>query len=274
VLIMVLLVLVICGTLLTATARRCGRGSLAAGAAQRELQVRWGTLSLRAALLPKAGDLMSTPQNLTALEIRRVVPLGGMIFNVILADEQAKVNINKLAETNKTAALEAVIRRLEADSKEMLRVQLRPTLGPSTPVYRSFDQVFDIRRPESLFGERQHDASVVRRRVTLWGNGRINLRRAEVPVMREALAGKLTETQMQVLHDLRGKKPDFGMEEAYSAMQLTRDQIAALEPLITQDSSCYSLWTSVDSKTRHWRRLYIQASASDKGDAEDWTFAW
>ena len=279
VLVMVLLVLTICGAVLAAAARHGARGAIDAAGAQRDLQWRWGALSCRAAVLPRAAKVMVAAEQPSAPEINRSVCLGDMTFLLILGDEQAKANVNAFADRDSVGMLEAHLRRLQTDAREVLPVRLRPLPprgggGPAAPKYASFDQVFAAPRPGILFEPQANGGPVVRRRVTCWGNGRIDLHRADLPVLRETLAGLLTEATIAKLDNLRREKPDFGLNDAFNAMQLSKEQLSALTPRLVAQPDCYSLWLSADAKTRSWRRLYVtQTSAGDAGES-NWTFAW
>jgi hypothetical protein len=95
--VLVLMVLVVCGTILVAAGRRSGEQAVRAVAAQRDLQLAWGTRSCQAALLPHAERLLRdrTKRDQSVLaETEETVQLGDLAFHVIVADESAKANVN------------------------------------------------------------------------------------------------------------------------------------------------------------------------------------
>ena len=56
--------------------------------------------------------------------------------------------------------------------------------------------------------------------------------------------------------------------------QLKKEQADALKAVATDRSSCYSLWLSVESKTRSWRRLYVDDAAAGRNADTSRVFAW
>ena len=283
VLLMVLVVLTVCGTILTGVARRSGQAAVRAGSVQRDLQVRWGTLSLQATLLPMAERLLRERNALdepALVEVRRSVALGGMAFQGIVSDEQAKANVNTLAQRDGDVKLVVRLRQLQASRARPLRVRLRPskderaaTPGAPPTRYSSFDQVFVFSGPAEL---RQSDAPErvpVARRLTLWGSGKINLRRAERQVLREVFDGLLTETQLAALDELRRTQPNLTAIKLFARLQLTKKQIDTLTPLVTDGSECHSLWVVAQGRTRDWHRFYVEAGQGPS-DLKHWTFSW
>src|SRR5437868_13748710 len=101
VLVAVLGLLVLSATLLVAVSRAAPRSALAARSAEEALQRRWGAVTCRNAVLPYADQM------LTALEQERRRPtakfetsirLGNMTFDLVVADEQAKANVNTMLQ--------------------------------------------------------------------------------------------------------------------------------------------------------------------------------
>ena len=102
---MVLAVSVLVVTVLSMLAQISLRRGLQAADAQRDLQRRWGRVTLQAALLKEAaGDLPgarglaaeSTPGVPPSPTIRAAITLGGVTFDLLLGDEDAKLNLNTI----------------------------------------------------------------------------------------------------------------------------------------------------------------------------------
>ena len=283
VLLMVLLVLVVCGTVMAAVARRCGQGALRAGAARREVQLRWGALSCRDVVLPKAEQLLhdrQTPEKPIVAETRLALTLGGMTFNMVLGDESAKANVNLLAQREGDTVLAGVLRDLQSTERQPLPVELRPAEAAATADnklprrYASYDQVLRFDRPSELVSPDEGASAVIRRRITFWTDGPVNLGRAELPVLREVLAGQLGETDLVRIDELRRKGEAFSLAKVFSDLQLGKDQIEALQPLVTDKSTCHSLWIIVDGKTRSWYRLDVERPGAATDAADRWVFIW
>jgi len=277
-LLMVLLVLVVAAAVLSAAARRCADSAVRAYAAQRNLQVHWGALGCRATVLPMAEELLdasATPTEPIIQEARRAVVLGGMRFNLIVSDEQAKANAGALAALYGDDGLKKAVRKLQAGGRGSLEVRLRPVetseAALERPVrYASLDQVFVLAHPSQWIGPEAGDGAVVRRRLTCWGPGRINLKRAEVVTLREALGGALTESQLASLDDIRRREPEAGVQKILSQLQLTRQQLETVGGAATDRSACHSLWICVEDRTRRWYRLFVE----EADGASERTYSW
>ncbi len=283
VLLMVLLVLTICGTILAAAARRSGQQALRAGQALREVQVRWGSLSCKAACLPTAEVLLRAARaddHPAPVEIRRSVKLGTMTFGLLIADEQAKANANRLAARGGSVDLAAALRTLQVGQRRALQVLPRPaarsvtTAITSAPMlYAGPEQLFSVRHPSELVALDEGDTSALSR-ITCWGSGRINLKRAELRVLRQSLAGLATETQLARLVAFRGENPDCTLGEMLGQLELTDKQSTALRPHVTDTSNCHSLWVVAEGATRSWHRLYVEQLGDGENDSQAWTFRW
>src|SRR5690606_29363150 len=131
-LVMALVVLALLAVLLLSLSRKSGARAVEARDAAVELQRRWGEVSLAHALLPQAEALLSesnldrADQGQPPTHQRRdVLVLGGIDFAFILADEQAKANINTLVTVHDDRA-DAAVRALLPSVVPGSRVELRP----------------------------------------------------------------------------------------------------------------------------------------------------
>ncbi len=282
VLLLVLLVLTISGVTLAIASRRVARQTIAATQAQRDCQVHWGTLSCRAACLPATERFLRAveiEQERPVVEVRRAVDLGGMRFNLLIADEQAKANMNLLADRGGAEAVALALHALQADRRTILPVLPRPAAKPAAGVissapmrYGSFDQLFAISAPSELIGDEESPG--VASRVTCWSGGEVNLKRAELPVLRQALAGLLSETHLIGLLSYRQEHPACTLGEMLGALELTDKQLEAVRPHVTDTSRSHSLWVIARGTHRTWRHLYIDQAGDGRNDAQQWSFQW
>ncbi|MCX5647500.1 MAG: hypothetical protein NTX40_00140 [Planctomycetota bacterium] len=283
VLLMVLVVLAIAGTVLAAGARRCGEEALQASAEERTLQQKWGALSLEALLLPLAEQVLTRPDEESAegptAIFRAQVTLGAILFEVVLADEQAKANANLLAHRKGEEGLAESLRVLQAHAREVLQVHLRP-IKPSDeaagtfPVrYASLEQLYAAATPTTLLGPDAQNPGPASS-VTCWGSGQVNLRRVDVAVLREVLSGLLSETDLSKIEDFRRKTPEATATQMLDHLDLGRERRAAVEPLVTDRSLCHSLWTIAVAKTRRVYRLAVLETGAAASAASVRTFAW
>ncbi len=295
VLVLVLVVLAVAGTALAAAARRSSEAVAAAGDAERALQRKWGILGIQATCLPQAEailigrDAEAGHDGSDDEEVRREpVPvsrrfsldLGGTMFDVTVADEQAKANANMLHHRRGKRGLETALRTLRPLTAVPVRVHLRPLSLDEEPKatdllarYETFDQLFDAAGPDDLLGDGRGAAGVAGK-VTCWGSGKVNLRRAGRDVLREVGRGCLKEFEIDKLVRLREEKPDVTAAEAIARLELDEKQRAEAGKLLTDTSMCHSLRIVVRGRTRSWHRLCVHQAVGAGGEGGLRVLAW
>jgi hypothetical protein len=292
VLLMALAILVIAGTILAASARRCCRRAIDAGSAQRDLQVRWGGLTLQAVcgaaaeeLLEEASAKLDQPVSFTV----RQLALGGMTFHVVVCDEQAKANVNMLTKLAGDRGVSSSLMELQSGSAQALHVVTRPddlpkdttTTAPASAtalpmVYGSYEQLFEFTHPSELF-ERGSLRPAAVRHVTCWGSGRLNFKRAERAAMREVLAGSLDESDLANILTFRRKQPDCTLGELLRELNLPGPKAQAASERLTDSSTCHALWIVAEMAevpTRKWYRLFVTQAGGTQGDEQQWVCQW
>jgi len=166
---------------------------------------------------------------------------------------------------------------LQANMRYALHVDLRPAQvragDRAARLYSSLDQLFDYSKPSQLVDFEYGEPGIIRR-VTCWGNGKINFKRAEPEVLREVMAGVLTDADVAALVKYRDETPDCMLTEAVAALKIPREKVSALLEAMTDMSLCHSLWMSVTGKTRKWHRLYVDESDGGAAESRIWTFCW
>ena len=302
-LLVVLVVIALAGTVLTMLARQsCERAVLAAQEAS-ALQGRWGQTGCRAVYLPVAERLIDEARRDGApptTAVRRSITLGGVRFDVVVADEQAKANANRLLARGKSDGLAQSLRRLMADQRRPLAIRLRPgqprpgLISKAPQHYVSFDQLFDAAPPEVLLAD-DRGAAVASAidRVGCWGSGQLNVRRAERLVMHEMLEGVLNERELDLLLRLREESPQFTLDDFFARLreldaaepheESPTDKAAAarreeqqrpVREAVTDTSRCHSLWTVYGDGARRRYRLDVVQEGDPENDAQEWLFTW
>ena len=280
VLLMVMVVLVFAGTVLAMTARRSASSALQAGARQRQLQWEWGAVSARDLLIPRANMILAragAENDSPVIRTRRTLRLGEMDFHVVLADEQAMVSVNLLAKRYGNARFASRLGLLRDSARKALPVQLTPS--PADPssisaypqVYSSFDQVWNYQHPRQLISP---DGTSSRGLVTCWSSGKVNFTSAPQCVLDEVLAGILTHSQTAALVDFRNKEPDCTLDEALAQAQLSDEEIVKARSVLTDTSTCHSLWVMGIGRTRSWYRFHVRRIGDEANDSARWTFQW
>lgn len=243
VLVLVLVLLAIAGVLLAKAARRSAQSALTAGQQVQELSQRWGRLSAQRFALSHAESLLVHPAD-PAMPWRMELPLelNGQSLRLIVSDEQAKANANTLWRSGGAAAVQKALRDLQAGAAAFLPAQLRPTNSTdlASPPFASFDQLWHTPGPSQLVG--QPGQVALADRLTFWGDGKINIRRAPAEVLRAALAEALTEEQVVKLVTLRHDTPNLTVDKLVKALAMTQDQARKVRPALTDRSRCHSVW--------------------------------
>jgi len=285
VLLLVLMVLTIAATLLTATARRSGGRMLEARERSRGLRLAWGLRSCRAFCMPAAERLLTEAESDADAPLTRTgrsITLGDLRFDLTITDEQAKANVNLLAHHRGDESLTAALQAMRVDSRNPLPIRLRPakngrdrrTISKLPQTYGSYDQLLRFSHPSQLIGGGPGEVPAVSR-ITCWGSGHVNLKRVEPMVLRQALAGLMTETQIDRLIDYREENRDCTLGEMLGYLEFSHGRIKKLtDSFVTDTSKCHSLWIVARGPTRSWHRLYVQQAGDARNDAQHWTFAW
>ncbi len=287
-LLLVLFVLALAGTVLAAAARRSCERALLAHSAQEELQLKWSGLSARAFCLPASERLLDAAA-VAAREadhdapppatVSLTISLGGLACDLVVADEQAKANVNLLSARFGDAVMSDRLQSLQAGQREVLTVELRPGTPPAGVIssvprrYASLAQFFGSKPPAALLPTAPGEHAPVER-ITCWGSGQINLRRADAVVVRQTLAELVNESEFAKLEKYRQTVPGCAVDEALKQMGIPDDRAKNLRKFLTDTSSCHSLWLVAHGRTRDWFRLDVIQEGDAENDAEEWTFLW
>lgn len=246
--------------------------------AEASLQRRWAAISCRRVLLDQAptlienrweeaiepdesidgnGALQVLPDRESMRVIRGQVRLGEYVIDLRLSDEQAKVNVNALlAEFDAGEAarqIELLMGSLNAD----LTVDLRPVVAPREPEetgeIQSFERVFSDFRPERIVTQNTDQNPIDT--LTCWGDGRLRLALASDETLRTLLTDHLDADRLEQLLELRKERPGITVDQAMRAMTLGPSQSSPIRRLLTDQSTCYSMWLTIRSEHRAWHEL-------------------
>ena len=279
VLILTLVVLAIAGTLLAAACRASLRKALLAARAERELQARWGMLSCRAALLPQA-ERVFEEQEEPVTTIRREIRLGSQRFVLVFGDEQAKANVNTLWRGGRAEA-ERAVRALTQAAGVNHQIELRPAITSRTadaapddeppPPFIALGQVFGDMRPEELAGINRDARSAVQN-LTCWGDGTLNFTRASRAALVAVCGQHLGGADVEKLLKFRAEQPESGSADALDQLNLPEERRTAIEDLLSDSSTCYSLWIIASPGNAARYELSVIDALSDSDGPI--TFAW
>lgn len=299
VLLAVLAALVLVTTVLGTLAEISLRRGLAAADAERQLQQRWGSETLRRAILPKAAQLFDRleaahaerrgPDRAPATYLDQVV-LGGATFDLLLADEDAKLNLNTLYHMAGPSAVEqaiqdllpaggwGVIRLLPAVEPGQLSRSQR-TLGRGEPsadesppaAFRSWGEVFDLTNSiDPASGG--FAVSPATTEITCWGSGALNLRRAADGAVVAALAPVVQDAAARrMLHRYRNS-PAMTLAillQTEVNRELDRQRLSRR---LSETSTSFSLWIDASMNGSRSIGQFTVISRDADGGAEFVTF--
>lgn len=257
-------------------ARRSLQQATVAVRAEEDLQRRWLVRTAEDVLLPRADAAIEAsnekePAGGDGLtEAVRRVDVGGYEVELRFTDEQAKINANVLLERmGRRAAqqrLATLIRQAGIDG----RVELRPLskldrelqgARADWPALASFDQILaasgSTARAELPGAGAELPGAGAGAGVTLWGDGRVNVRRASRGVLEAALAPELGPYEIDRLLTLRREEPDERLAQWLSRLELSRRQRDELEDRLTETSRYFGLGITIHGEHRAWRRFVV-----------------
>lgn len=275
VLLMALVMIVLAGFLLAGIARHSLLSAMAALDAQQALQRRWGAISCERAFLFPAKEVFegfadeSGGENAPppiALPVR--LTLGGLTFDLLLADENAKSNLNTVFLKRGKEDVARLCRSV-AESGGVLPLELRPGTQDAHAAFQSWGQVFDLSGGSAM----SESLAKATGDITCWGNGRLNLRSAmdeQVQAIARLVASNNTVRQLLAI---RQQRPRGTLEEWLGALDVSQQDREKLAELLTDESSCFSLWMTINASERAWR-TFVVAEPQQQGNRRLSRFVW
>ncbi len=314
VLLMALVLVLVAGVALAGIAGLSMNSALHARSGVEELQRRWAVTSLRATLAGQMEELLKQAERGGAAiaepgevqiyegeptsERRFWLTLAEQDYELIITDEQAKLNVNQLLEGNSSAKLTSWLRRTVqvsgsgANVGEVVQVRVRPmaeglVMGESFKGLArlgGYGQLFANAQPGDLVGSEK--ASGLVRDITCWGNGAANARRASERVLEQVLGELLTKKQMGDLMEARREQPFGTMSQWLKAVTDLDDPTRQrLQGVMTDQSEVHGLWIIRRGAQRDWYTLMVTVGgllaenetgsvAARINDGQQFEFAW
>jgi len=275
-LLMVLVLVMLAAVALAGLARRSFVAAVDTHEAVESLQRRWAVRSCRAAFLNRIETLLDEKErglnedgevsekylNKPIPELRINTQLAGVDYQIILTDEQARVNLTDLLREwgaeNLRPAFSSLGVRLEGLDREV-RLDPRPLVPPEgmsqggvmLPDIRSYGQVFAPFLPGPLLDDDYESSRLAR--ITCWGDGKVSLRRAPDKVVRWACAQVLGEGMVQTLLSARRDNRYVKLSELLKGEdRIDADEREMVKAQITDVSSCHGLWVIARTPQRSW----------------------
>lgn len=301
---LVLLAMVAAG--LAGVARRSSHATLEANRKEQHLQRKWFTLSAEQ-LLAEADTILSGETSIPSTARRQIAidfDLGSQRITLLLADEQAKANLNALWERSDPAVVRAKVQELVASMGSSESIALRP-LGEfeavaagseyAWPVFGTYEQVLSAEAVRRQLADEPGESGVpgvgVFDGLTLWGDGRLRLERADSVAVHAVLFPLLSPSQIEQLITAAQTPEVVGANDgtftdtasfffdtqgkSSGGLELTDRQRAGLEQRVTSESTCFSLRLRFDDGRRVRSTLVVlDQGADDAGSHATRSFTW
>lgn len=285
VIVMVLVLIVLAGLILAGTARYSLRLALEAAESQEDLQLRWGLFSCQQAYAARSSVIFAHLRDqgaeasvpvAGARDLRPALKLGELHFDLQLADENCKLNLNSFYHEGDRQTVGQLVREMGNHS---LPVVLRPYRMTNSdrfyPAFDSWGQVFALDRA----GTSDLNDSIPRRlaratgQLTCWGDGRLNVLWAPKECVEQVCRLSGEDRTASRLLELRSQVSPPKLREMLDSLQVRETQRRQLEQMLTDRSRCFSLWIAASNGRRHWHELHI-ATSDSRGVVHTFGFTW
>ena len=238
--------------------------AMAARESQRNLQEKWGAASCHRFTLAKQNELLNlrvwnadlqawTSEPISQSESSFV--LGGMHFNVQMADESAKLNLNQIYRELGRQQTAQLARRFVGHGN--LKVDLKPMddrhrRGAAEDKFESWGQVFAVRDGQKSIVELK-DATT---KMTCWGN-QLNYIVADESVITETCKPIIGAALTQKLVKALKSENTSDWESELLASGGKNEQIKSLKQVISTQSDTHSVWVHTESGKRSQTWLVV-----------------
>src|ERR1700733_6313778 len=251
VLVMVLALLTLCALCLAGLARRSLVAGEQAAQAASDLQRRWGVLSCMHTILPQANELLETAAAKLPAQaqvwplpanVSTEFELGELHFSVLVADEDAKANLNTICrnDADDPHAVAALVEELAAGG-DGVAAHVEAAGGDAnhrTQAFRGWGQVFEPAET-ACPGEYAAKLRDTTHDITCWGSGRLNVIRASDDSLRLVCRNQISPDLLAKLLARRRDPGLTGLDSLLNELALgTTDRLTLQRPF-TDSSSCF-----------------------------------
>lgn len=303
VLLIVIAASVLVVSMLGTLAKQSMNRGLAAADAERSLQQRWGALTLERELMkvaPKVFEIQEeiakeqSPPTRPPATIRAALTLKGVTFDLLLGDEDAKLNLNSMFHHTGLQKTEQAVTemvgpggmrsiRLLPVTKPMLISRENSRLGQQAEdgdedtvipdAFRSWSEVFDL---VSLPAQAGSDAALpnLTTGMTCWGNGQLNFQRASPQAILAVAGSIIQDGGSQRLLSRHQSNPTLSLEVLLQSEVSNRRQRDKLNELMSETSTNFSLWIDASTKSMGSIRTFAVTRRDSEGVTRHSRFAY
>ena len=263
ILVLVLLMIALCGAIVSQIASRVIRLSGQAADAQRESRHRWAAVSIRRTCLDLAPTLLTqtTEQQTTPVQqCSFSIFLGGTRFEVNIHDESAKLPVQRLIGQYSLESIKPPIRTL-AGNRAILR-----SVFPKNPTL--MNDIVD--RPKT------NDTSdslrfwkEVSQRMTLWTDGNVNVVTAEPSTLNALWRLEFKSELPAPFFALGQHQPPSNFVDFVRKLGMTPSQTQFALTWFTTNSNTYSVWIdSPNPSGKSFTAIYVRRRSAGFADEQ------
>ena len=263
ILVLVLLMIALCGAIVSQIASRVIRLSGQAADAQRESRHRWAAVSIRRTCLDLAPTLLTQTfeQQSTPVQQRSFsIFLGGTRFEVNIQDESAKLPVQRLIRQYSLESIKPPIRTLVGN-----RAVLRSVFP------RNATQMKDI-----LDSPKTNDTSTslrfwndVSQRMTLWSDGRVNVLTAEPSTLDALWQLEFNRRVPDEILAIGQQAVPNNFNEFVRTLGLSSSQTRFAREWLSTSSNTYSVWIdSPNQFSKSFTAIYVRRRSEGFADEQ------
>jgi hypothetical protein len=203
-----------------------------------------------------------------------------MRFDVLLRDESARMNVNRIYDQVQTLdGTRRMITKLTEATGQSLGLRLNPAAGSAVGQFtredrrpfNHFSQVFTDASPERLIGPLFDDDGAIAD-LTCWGTGRLNIQRCSPTVLKTLLSTVLETEVVGRILELRKENPELKVDEYLNRALAPQSIYGWSQESLSDQSDCYSVWIMAGAGRRTWHQWVIQEPSQT--DVHTLEFAW
>ncbi len=299
VLLAVIAVSVLVISALASLARLSLRRGLEASNAERSLQQRWGARTIERVMLQQAPSVFEQQEELfaeqapgspTPTTLRAMLRLGDVSFDIMLGDEDAKLNLNAVYHHAGPQRVAAAVAR-QSGPLVASAVRLLPAVPPMSAwprtatrsldnqeeeeeeeetqveipdAFRSWGEVFDVRALDAGLA-RDADLPNLTTGLTLWGSGQLNFRRASDETILAVASLVVQDGAARRIVERYRQNPTATLAVLLQTEVSREPDRRRLAELMSESSSNFSIWIDAASIAGSGLRSFAVMRRDDEG---------
>ncbi len=227
-----------------------------------DLRHRWAVTSLRRFSLDKAATILDANSKSVTFNksetiakpiLWRQANLGGETWRVIIGDESAKLNLRLASQSFVEQVTSNLIDELLNDKGMLKASDVLPSMSrPAAGRWENW-----LSTPKGDLATSARHVATATQRMTLWGNGRLNVMRCETETLDVLWHQLFGRNAPPTLHRLRTQSPPPSKNQMFQMLALRESQSQLAERWLSTQSDCFSVWIFCETDRRVASTLYV-----------------